>query len=196
MPAVDPSQCYRGKSAANTKLAVTISASGDAAKSRAVYGFQGGYLDANGVGQLRLFKKRGITACSGVNVTIADTNPDTIVRASGSFVTDGWQAGDVAIIAGSAQAANNGVPFVVATVAALTLTLETVEAVTAVGAAAGVTVTCFRPVEVLPVLAQGWRVDDVVHVSGWNAAMYLVLDAGGGTAVGYAEARTALVKER
>ncbi len=52
------------------------------------------------------------------------TSNSVITRASGSFVTDGFQAGDLVITAGLDTAAENGRVYRVATVAALVLTLS------------------------------------------------------------------------
>ncbi len=57
---------------------------------------------------------------SGVNIAF-NAGPKTIVRASGSFVTDGYVAGDR--VAGSGSASNNS-SFTINTVAALTLTVD------------------------------------------------------------------------
>ena len=62
------------------------------------------------------------------NLTFGNANPDTIVRASGSWVSDGVVAGDIISITGSLY--NDGT-YTVATVAALTLTLITTDALTA-----------------------------------------------------------------
>jgi hypothetical protein len=75
---------------------------------------------------------------SGVNVTFANANPDTITRASGSFVTDDWHVGDRVLVTGSTS--NNGT-FTIATVAATVLTLVTGDALAAEGPVAGVTLT-------------------------------------------------------
>lgn len=62
------------------------------------------------------------------NLTFGNANPDTIVRASGSWVSDGVVTGDIISITGSLY--NDGT-YTVATVAALTLTLITTDALTA-----------------------------------------------------------------
>jgi hypothetical protein len=67
---------------------------------------------------------------SGVDLTFADADPDTIVRASGSFVTDGYVAGDRVAVTGTSS--NNGI-YTIATVAALTLTLVAADVLAAEG---------------------------------------------------------------
>ncbi len=64
------------------------------------------------------------------DLTFVDSNPDTITRTVGSFVTDGFQAGMRIVVSGTAS--NDG-EFTVATVAALTLTLVAADAVVAEG---------------------------------------------------------------
>lgn len=76
----------------------------------------------------------GMTTMSGATWSHATCSPllasagtvnnttTTITRTTGSFVTDGWQVGDVLIAAGLDTAADNGKPVVVLTVAATTLT--------------------------------------------------------------------------
>lgn len=78
------------------------------------------------------------------NLTFANANPDTIVRASGSWVTDGVVSGDVITIAGSTL--NNGT-YTVASVAALTLTLIATDSLTAevITGGLGAGVVVYRP---------------------------------------------------
>lgn len=57
---------------------------------------------------------------AAVSLTYADANPDTIVRGAGSFLTDGWLAGMVVVITGTAT---NDKKVTIATVVALTITL-------------------------------------------------------------------------
>jgi len=64
------------------------------------------------------------------SLTFADANPDTITRSAGSFVSDGFVAGDIVTVAGSS---NNDDTYVVQTVAALVLTLAAAETLTAEG---------------------------------------------------------------
>ena len=73
---------------------------------------------------------------SGVNLTFADADPDTIVRASGSFTTDGYVAGDRVAVSGSS---NNDGSYTIATVAALTLTLVAGDVLAAEGPAGSIT---------------------------------------------------------
>lgn len=76
---------------------------------------------------------------ASITATFADANPDTIARTAGSYATDGAVAGMVAIP--SSSVSNDGARFLIDTVAALTLTLDDGEAVTAEAATAGVTLT-------------------------------------------------------
>jgi len=61
------------------------------------------------------------------NLTFTNANPDTIGRASGSWVGDGVTAGDIITISGSTS--NDG-SYTIATVAALTLTLVATDTLT------------------------------------------------------------------
>jgi hypothetical protein len=74
---------------------------------------------------------------SGVNITFADDDPDTITRASGDFTAEGWTAGDRVAVTGSAQGGNN-TSWTIASVAAGALTLDAGDALTASGPEAGV----------------------------------------------------------
>lgn len=79
------------------------------------------------------------------NLTFGNANPDTIVRASGSWVTDGVAVGDIVTIS-SGTTLNLG-SFTVATVAALTLTLVATDTVAAevVTGGVGAGLTVYRP---------------------------------------------------
>lgn len=79
---------------------------------------------------------------SGTFSTV-NSNPDTITRASGSFVTDGFVAGQKITMSGWATGGNNAT-FTVAIVAALTLTLVTADSLTAETNKAGVTISVNR----------------------------------------------------
>lgn len=59
----------------------------------------------------------------GVVATTATAN-STVTRTTGSFITDGWQVGDLAMLFGCVSSANNGTVNVVTTVAAGTLTVS------------------------------------------------------------------------
>lgn len=59
----------------------------------------------------------------GVAATTATTNA-TITRTTGSFITDGWVVGDLAMQVGATTAGNNCNVGVITTVAALTLTMS------------------------------------------------------------------------
>lgn len=63
--------------------------------------------------------------------TYVDSNPDTITRGSGSFVTDGFQVGHTLGVAGTAS--NDATDYTIAGVAALTLTLVAADELTAEG---------------------------------------------------------------
>lgn len=85
------------------------------------------------------------------NVAFNDLNPDTIVRASGSFITDNVNQGTGVqkcqlVVAGAADAGNNGTFTVAGTPVALTATLVATDALTTAGAAGGITVTAFQQV--------------------------------------------------
>ena len=59
----------------------------------------------------------------GTAAVTANTNA-TATRTTGSFITDGWNVGEVAMLFGALTAANNGVPLIVTAVAAGTLTFS------------------------------------------------------------------------
>jgi hypothetical protein len=85
------------------------------------------------------YKKATIT---GDGIAFVDSDPDTITDTGSGFVTAGFEDGDIITVTGTT---NNNDSFLVATVAAGTLTLDAGEAVTAEGAGASVTI-----VEALP----------------------------------------------
>lgn len=64
----------------------------------------------------------------GTVTTTATTNA-TITRSTGSFITDGWKAGDQLMLDGAVSAANNGTVGVITAVTATTLTLSGVTAI-------------------------------------------------------------------
>ncbi len=70
----------------------------------------------------------GFTLQGAPSVTFADADPDTITRAAGDWAADGFRAGDVIVVSGTAS--NDGT-FVVATVTALVLTLVSADTLTA-----------------------------------------------------------------
>ena len=81
-----------------------------------------------------------ISSVTGVNITIAATAPN-IVRASGSFITDGFRVGQIIAVSGSATASNNKRAIVTA-VTATGLTAIKLDGTSwsAVASAAGVTI--------------------------------------------------------
>jgi hypothetical protein len=79
---------------------------------------------------------------SGVNITFNNADPDTIVRASGDFGTDGWiPVMSQVTVEGST---NNDGTYELAGVSGVTLTLEASETLTAEGPSSGVTLTFTR----------------------------------------------------
>lgn len=72
------------------------------------------------------------------NLTFADTNPDTITRAAGSWLDDGFVAGMVITVALSSS--NNGT-FTIASLTATVITLVAGDTLVAEGPANGITVT-------------------------------------------------------
>lgn len=99
---------------------------------------------------------QGVTKVSGVNLTFADANPDTIVRASGSFVTDGYVAGMQVKVKDSIL---NDSIYTLATVVALTLTLQSGDILAAEGPSSGITIERAGIIgEILD--SQGWPVAD------------------------------------
>lgn len=74
-------------------------------------------------GRLWVASQVSLYANMGVVTTTATTN-GTFTRTVGSFITDGWNVGDSAMIFGSANVANNGVLVQITTVVAGTLTFN------------------------------------------------------------------------
>ncbi len=70
-------------------------------------------------------------------------NPDTIIRSSGNFVTEGFLAGQKIKVAGAADAGNNGT-FVVTAVATTTLTLAKTHSLTSRDDASSITINTPR----------------------------------------------------
>lgn len=80
-----------------------------------------------------------VRATGVFTTTFADTNPDTIVRSAGSFVTDGFAVDDIVTISGSTD--NDGtLSYKLDGVVALTLTCDASETLTAEASTAGVTI--------------------------------------------------------
>jgi hypothetical protein len=69
-----------------------------------------------------------VTSASATNIDFLDTDPDTIVRDDGNFVTDGFTAGMAIGVSNAGSGANN-TSFIVDTVATGTLTLIAAESV-------------------------------------------------------------------
>lgn len=72
---------------------------------------------------LLIWLGRVLSRVSDFGATTTVTGTNAFNRASGSFVTDGWRAGDVVMPFGMTTAANNGVAGVVTTVTATVLTV-------------------------------------------------------------------------
>lgn len=87
------------------------------------------------------YKNESITLASTGNLSFANANPDTITRASGSWITDGVASGDIITITGSVS--NNG-SYTVASRSATVITLTATDSLTAEGAVAAIA-TVFRP---------------------------------------------------
>ena len=81
------------------------------------------------------YKKEELTLASPGNLTFANAGPDTIVRTSGSWTTDGVTAGDTVVI--TASLLNDG-SYTVATPGTLTMTLIATDALVAEGPLAAV----------------------------------------------------------
>lgn len=79
---------------------------------------------------------------SGVNITFTEANPDTITRASGSFITDGWAAGDRVQVTGSSS--NNG-SYTIASRTVTVLTLDDADDLADEGPASGVILKRWGP---------------------------------------------------
>lgn len=85
--------------------------------------------------------RRAVSLGYDPSLTITvDATGKTFTRSSGSWIVDGFLAGDTATFAGFADAGNNGA-FVASTVAALVLTCSTATGLVNVSAASDVTAT-------------------------------------------------------
>lgn len=73
---------------------------------------------------LLIWLGRVLSRVSDFGATTTVTGTNTFNRASGSFITDGWRAGDTVMPFGMTTAANNGVAGVVTTVTATTLVVN------------------------------------------------------------------------
>ena len=78
---------------------------------------------------------------AGTTFSFVDSDPDTITRAAGSFVTDGFLAGDLITVSGTAS--NDGT-YTIATVAAATITLIATDTLVAEAAVATAVLTTER----------------------------------------------------
>lgn len=76
-----------------------------------------------------------------ISATFADANPDTLARASGSFVTDGFKPGMRLRVTGAVNSGNNATFVRIKTVAATLLTMTDNVAFTAEAGTAGVVVS-------------------------------------------------------
>ncbi len=70
----------------------------------------------------------GFSLQGGPSVTFADADPDTITRATGDWVADGFRVGDIIVVSGTVS--NDG-SYVVTTVTTTVLTLATADELTA-----------------------------------------------------------------
>lgn len=70
------------------------------------------------------FVGRVLSRTSAFGATLTVTGQNVFNRASGSFITDGWQVGDTVMPFGMTTAANNGVAGIVTAVTALALTVN------------------------------------------------------------------------
>lgn len=80
---------------------------------------------------------------TGTQFACSNSNPDTVVRGTGSFITDGFVPGMKITMSGWTNAGNNAT-FSIALVAANTLTLVTANALTAEAAGPSVTISTNR----------------------------------------------------
>lgn len=86
----------------------------------------------------------GFTMQGAPSLTFVDANPDTITRAAGDWVADGFRVGDPIVVTGTAS---NNSTFVLAAVTTTVLTLVTADSLTAeVAAAAAVRVGAVQAV--------------------------------------------------
>ncbi len=104
-----------------------------------LYGLRATKADTVEVGSTTNDLTGSITMAAGPTIAFNNTNPDTITRVSGSFVTDGFLDGMTITVSGATDAANNAI-FVVDTVVALTITLVIAETLTARTGETGVSI--------------------------------------------------------
>ena len=142
----------------------------------------GGYDDPAAGGQMTLFEQVG-TGTSGRDVATNNSGPDTIDSATGSFLTDGARAGYLAEVAGTGSGTNDGI-FLIATAGASQLVLDAIEAVTTVAAAAGITITYYKPIKRSVAWLPG--IDPLAPiVGGVGKSLIVKLWEGGAAVLGY-----------
>jgi hypothetical protein len=114
----------------------------------------------------------------GTATTTATTNA-TITRSTGSFITDGWIAGDQVMLDGAVSAANNGTVATITAVAATTLTLSGVTAVS-VAETQGAGFRLIRLVQTgqIPVPANSGNSDSILPVKLFGHANDVYNDLG------------------
>lgn len=70
--------------------------------------------------------RRGGSPVSGVSLVFANASPDTITRASGSWITDGYGVNSAIMVSGATNGANNGA-FLVTAITSTKLTVVSVQ---------------------------------------------------------------------
>ena len=118
------------------KVSIGISANNDWA---ALYADQFSWNYVTGAAAAALaYKAIGRSTGPQTNIAFVDSNPDTITRAAGSFISDGFAVGDTITVAGSA---GNSSEFTIDVLAATTITLPVGEALVAEGAGPSITIS-------------------------------------------------------
>lgn len=128
--------------------------------------------------KLYIGEQLSLYANMGTVTTTATTN-STITRNSGSFITDGWKAGDQLMLDGSLSAANDGMPAVITAVTATTITVSGVSAISvAETQGAGFRVIRLVQISQIPVPANSGNSDTIPSVKLFGHSNDVYNDAG------------------
>ena len=118
-------------------------------------------LNMGTTSNLKTALKQGVGATANtVSLELKDNR--TIVRTTGSFITDGWHAGEYVKVTGAAEAANNGT-FKIANVSATTITLTVDYNFTNEGPKTGITLANGGPAHDAMVLVDDDTITFKIH---------------------------------
>jgi hypothetical protein len=118
------------------KVSIGVTATGTSGNALYVDNFRWNYVQGSAADAL-VYKSVGPTTGTQTYFAFVDSDPDTITRSSGSFITDGFAKGQKITVTGSTS--NDG-EYTLDGIAALTLTLTAGGNLTAEGTGASVTI--------------------------------------------------------